>query len=133
MADQSLKITYKIYLEAEDASQSRIRSSASFVRNIMENCNNVYFHSAQVDDESDVEDYILRLYVEHEINEEVCSSEENAKTFLEDMAEVLDMIAQANSYIDMDGSFSLDYAGEKQTYSFKSESGQGLCEFTEVK
>ena len=31
MADNSLKISYKIYLEAEDISQSRISSTASYV------------------------------------------------------------------------------------------------------
>ena len=33
MADNSLKISYKIYLEAEDISQSRISYTASYVSN----------------------------------------------------------------------------------------------------
>lgn len=132
MADNQLTITYKVYLEAEDVSQSRIRTSISFVENIFKNCSNQYLHNIQVDNESDYEDYTLRLYIEHEVVESECTSPENANTFLEDMAEILDVIAQANSYLDMEGSFLLEYKGEKKSYNFTSESGQGLCDFKEA-
>ena len=42
MADNSLKISYKIYLEAEDISQSRISSTASYVSNLFKNCNSYF-------------------------------------------------------------------------------------------
>ena len=35
MADNALKIEYKLYLEAEDVSQSRILSSASYLENVL--------------------------------------------------------------------------------------------------
>ena len=37
MADNVLKIEYKLYLEAEDVSQSRILSSASYLENVLHN------------------------------------------------------------------------------------------------
>ena len=37
MADNALKIEYKLYLEAEDVSQSRILSSASYLENVLHN------------------------------------------------------------------------------------------------
>ena len=49
MADNSLKISYKIYLEAEDISQSRISSTASYVSNLFKNCTNSYLQKAEVD------------------------------------------------------------------------------------
>ena len=45
MADNSLKISYKIYLEAEDISQSRISSTASYVSNLFKNCTNSYLQT----------------------------------------------------------------------------------------
>lgn len=56
MADNSLKISYKIYLEAEDISQSRISSTASYVSNLFKNCTNSYLQKAEVDNESDMDD-----------------------------------------------------------------------------
>lgn len=45
MADNSLKISYKIYLEAEDISQSRISSTASYVSNLFKNCTILFTES----------------------------------------------------------------------------------------
>lgn len=126
-----MKIIYKIYMEAEDVSQSRILSSTSFVKNLLANCGNTYFHDAQIDDESDLEDFALRLYVEKEIEEEVCSASEDAEAFIGDMAEVLDHIAQAHSYMDMEGSFLIDYNGKTEAYTFTSEEGMDYCDFAE--
>ena len=64
MADNSLKISYKIYLEAEDISQSRISSTASYVSNLFKNCTNSYLQKAEVDNESDMDDFTLRLYID---------------------------------------------------------------------
>ena len=67
MADNSLKISYKIYLEAEDISQSRISSTASYVSNLFKNCTNSYLQKAEVDNESDMDDFTLRLYIDEKV------------------------------------------------------------------
>ena len=56
-----LEISYKIYLEADDISQSRIHSSIAFVKNRMESCRSVYFKNAAYDDESDMDAFMLRF------------------------------------------------------------------------
>lgn len=81
MAENQVKITYHIYLEAEDVSQSRILSSTSYVKNLFKNCGNHYFQGVDFDDESDLDDFTLRLFVEQEILEEECSVEADAKDF----------------------------------------------------
>ena len=93
MADNSLKISYKIYLEAEDISQSRISSTASYVSNLFKNCTNSYLQKAEVDNESDMDDFTLRLYIDEKVEEEACSSPECAEGFLENIAEFLDAVA----------------------------------------
>ena len=55
MADNALKIEYKLYLEAEDVSQSRILSSASYLENVLHNHANPYIKCAQIDNESDLD------------------------------------------------------------------------------
>ena len=80
----SLKLTYKIYLEAEDISCSRIASTTSYFKNLFQNCTNSYLQKAQVDDECDMDDFTLRLYVEETIVEEICQNTEDAKSFLGD-------------------------------------------------
>ena len=109
-----LEISYKIYLEADDITQSRIHSSIAFV-----------------DDESDMDAFMLRFYVEQDIREETCSSPDDADAFVLDMAEFLDAIAAAHSFLDMEGSFSWSFHGEKKFYQFRSESGQDYCDFAE--
>ena len=89
MAENQVKITYHIYLEAEDVSQSRILSSTSYVKNLFKNCGNHYFQGVDFDDESDLDDFTLRLFVEQEILEEECSVEADAKDFPADMASAL--------------------------------------------
>ena len=63
----ALKISYKIYLEAEDVSQSRIQSCTSFVDEIVKNHANPYIARAEVTNENDMDDFIVRLYADEEI------------------------------------------------------------------
>lgn len=126
---EPMKLTYKIYLEAEDVSQSRILSTTSYFKNLFVNCTNHYLQAANVDDECDMDDFTLRLYVEETIEEENCSHPEDAKAFLADMAEFLDAIAMAQSYLDMEGSFSISYEGVEEDYTFASEAGKDFCDF----
>ena len=73
MAD-TMKMEYKIFLEAEDVSQSRILSCASYMKRVLESCNNPYISRAELDDESDLDDFVLRLFVEEEIEEKECTN-----------------------------------------------------------
>ena len=62
------------------------------------------------------------------VEEEACSSPECAEGFLENIAEFLDAIAAAHSYLDMEGSFSISYHGVEDTFRFRSEAGSDLCD-----
>lgn len=124
-----LKITYRIFLEAEDVSQSRILSCASYLKNILKNHKNPYISRAEVDDESDMDDFILRLFVEESIEEETCGSREMAEGFIDDMAELVTEAAQAHSFLDLEGSFSIAYEGEALAYTFTSAGGDDGCDF----
>lgn len=128
---EQLNINYKIYLEADDISQSRIHSSIAFVKNLMQNCASGYLQQAVFEDESDLDAFALRFYIEKEIQEEDCSSPNDAESFVMDMAELLDAVAAAQSYMDMEGSFFQEYKGEKTAYSFRSPGGQDYCDFTQ--
>lgn len=127
-----LTITYKIYLEAEDISGSRIQSCVANVRNLLTNHRNVYLKNASIDDESEIEELVLRLYIEQEVHEERCASNEDAQNFVLDMAEFLDSVAAANSYMDLEGSFSWEYKEQKKSYTFQSESGMDYCDIVEA-
>lgn len=127
-----LEISYKIYMEADDISQSRIYSSIAFVKNRMENSRSVYLKHAAFDDESDLDAFTLRFYVENEFSEEECVSFEDAQSFVLDMAQLLDDVAAAHSYMELEGSFSWKLNDEKKAYSFRSESGLDYCDFEEV-
>lgn len=129
--EERLEISYKIYMEADDISQSRIHSSTAFVKNQMENARSVYLKNAVFDDESDLDAFTLRLYVEKEIREEVCASPEDAESFVLDLAKMLDAVAAAHSFMDLEGEFSWSYHGEAKKYTFRSESGCDYCDFTE--
>lgn len=126
-----LAITYKIFLEAEDVSVTRIKSSTAFVRSLFQNHQNIYLQHADMDDESELEELTFRLYIEKEIREEDVSSKEAAQDFVLDLAQVLDTIAAAQSYMDMEGSFSWTFDGMEKKYRFCSNSGQDECEITE--
>ena len=79
MADNALKIEYKLYLEAEDVSQSRILSSASYLENVLHNHANPYIERAQIDNESDLDEFDLRLYVDETIEEAECTNADAAE------------------------------------------------------
>lgn len=128
MADP-MKMNYKIFLEAEDVSQSRILSCASYMKNMLANHKNPYISRAILDDESDMDDFVLRLFVEETIEEETCANQEMAEGFIDDMAELVTEIAQAHSFLDMEGSFSIAYEGESLAYAFTSASGDDGCDF----
>lgn len=127
-----LEITYKIYLEAEDISGSRIQSCIANVRNLLTGHRSVYLKNASIEDESEIEEFVLRLYIEHEVYEQPCTSNEDAQNFVLDLAEFLDTVAAANSYMDLEGSFSWSYGGEKKSYTFHSESGMDYCDLVEA-
>lgn len=131
MSDK-LKINYKIFLEAEDVSQSRIASSTSFVKNAVKNHKNPYINRADFDDESDMDDFALRLYADETVEEEDCANRDAAEGFIDNLVELLDEIAHLHSFLDMEGSFSIEYEGEALAYRFTSESGEGICNFHEI-
>lgn len=131
MAD-AVKISYKIFLEAEDVSQSRILSCASYMRNILAGCGNSYISRAALDDESDMDDFALRLFVDEEIREAECGNEEMAESFIDDMAGLVTEIAQAHSFLEMEGSFSISYKGETVSYAYTSWGGDDGCDFCEI-
>lgn len=124
-----MKMNYKIFLEAEDVSQSRILSCASYMKNMLANHRNPYISRAVLDDESDMDDFVLRLFVEETIEEETCSNQEMAEGFIDDMAELVTEIAQAHSFLDMEGSFSIAYEEKSLAYAFTSTSGDDGCDF----
>ena len=126
-----LSIIYKIYLEADDISASRIKSCTAFMRRLLEGSRNSYLKHADIDDESDLDEFTMRFYIENSIHEDVCVSTDDAESFVLDMAELLDKAASAQSYMDMEGSFSWEYDGRQKKYRFRSESGQDYCEIVE--
>ena len=89
MADNALKIEYKLYLEAEDVSQSRILSSASYLENVLHNHANPYIKCAQIDNESDLDEFELRLYVDEAIEEADCANADAAEAFLDEFYQKL--------------------------------------------
>lgn len=129
---EAVKISYKIFLEAEDVSQSRILSCASYMKNILAGCGNSYISRAVLDDESDMDDFVLRLFVDEEIEEAECGNEEMAESFIDDMAGLVTEIAQAHSFLEMEGSFSISFKGETLAYTYSSVSGDDGCDFQEM-
>ncbi len=124
-----MKFNCKIYLEAEDVAQSRILSTTSYVKNLIANCNNSYISRLEIDDENDLDDFIIRLYAEAEIIEDTVTDEKAAEMLAPHLAELLTEIAQAQSYLDMEGSFQVEYQELKEAYTFKSEQGDSFCDF----
>lgn len=131
MANQ-LKITYKVFLEAEDVKETKILSCRNFVQNFFNNCGNAYFKNVEIDDESDLEEFMLRLYIDRTIEEETCSSPEDAQSFLSNMAEFLDKLAEAQPFLEMDGEFSINYQDVCETYRFVSNAYDDFCEILDA-
>ena len=46
---------------------------------------------------------------------------------------MLSEIAHIHSFMDMEGSFSVSFEGEHIAYDFRSEPGDGMCDFIERK
>ncbi len=126
-----MKFNCKIYLEAEDVSQSRILSTTSYVKNLILNCGNPYIAALQLDDENELDEFIIRLYLEAQLEEETCTDAKAAKMLVTHMAELLLEIAQAQSYLDMEGSFEVIRDGKQEAYRFVSEGGDSFCDFLE--
>lgn len=133
MAKEKLKIDYKIFMEAEDVAQSRIISTESYVKKSLAAHKNPYINRAKVENESDLDDFILRLYVEEKIEEEECENADAAEGFLDELAELLAEFAHVQSYLEMEGSFSISFEGEQIAYRFLSEAGDCNCAFEEIK
>ncbi len=131
MANGKLVIEYKIYVEAEDVAQSRILSSESYIRKSLAAHKNPYIAQAEVDNESDLDEFDLRVYVDEHIEEEECTNVDAAEGFLDEMAELLTEFARMQSYADMEGSFAISFEGEEIAYKFVSEAGECVCEFIE--
>ena len=132
MANGKVKIEYKIFMEAEDIAQTRILSTESFVKKSLAAQKNPYINRAKVDNESDMDDFILRLYVEEQIEETECENVDAAEDFLDEMAELLAEFAHLQSYLEMEGSFSISFEGEEIAYHFISEAGDCNCSFEEI-
>lgn len=126
------KISYKIFVEGEDIKQSRIISCVTFLENLFGACKNSYLKNVEIDNESDLDDFTLRLFVDHTVEEDTCSNAQDAQDFIMDMAEFVDAIAQEQSVMDIEGSFEQEYNGEKHSYKFISEAGQDYCDFEEL-
>lgn len=131
MANGKLVIDYKLYFEADDIAQTRILSSESYIKKSLAAHKNPYIKSAEADSESDLDEFLLRLYYDEHIEEEECADVDAAEGFLDEMAELLAEIARMQSYLDMEGSFSISFEGEEIAYRFASEAGSTHCNFVE--
>lgn len=132
MANGKLVIDYKLFFEADDIAQTRILSSESYIRKSLSAHKNPYIACAKGDNESDLDEFLLRLYYNEHIEEEECQNADAAEGFLDELAELLTEIARMQSYLDMEGSFSISFEGEQIAYRFVSEAGSTHCSFEEV-
>jgi hypothetical protein len=130
MADP-LKLSYKIFLEAEDVSQSRILSCTSYLNKVVDTHRNPYIRRAVIDNENDMDEFVLRLYIDETVEEETCTGREDAEGFVDELAALLNDLAHAQSFLEMEGSFAIDYEGEHLSFSFTSEAGASACDFKE--
>jgi len=123
MANEKLVIDYKLFFEADDVAQTRILSSESYVKKSIASHKNPYIAKATPDSETDLDEFLLRLYYDEHIEEEECTDVDSAEGFLDELAALLAEIARMQSYLDMEGSFSISFAGEQISYRFTSEAG----------
>lgn len=72
------------------------------------------------------------LFVEEEIEEKECTNPAMAESFIEDMAELVTGIAEAHSFLDLEGSFSVTWKGTTSAYAFVSPGGDDGCDFQEL-
>ena len=54
------------------------------------------------------------------------------ESFIEDMAELVTGIAEAHSFRDLEGSFSVTWKGATSAYAFVSPGGDDGCDFQEL-
>lgn len=132
MASGKLVIDYKLFFEADDIAQTRILSSESYIKKSLSTHKNPYIACAKGDSESDLDEFLLRLYYNEHIEEEECQNVDAAEGFLDELAELLSEIARMQSYLDMEGSFSISFEGEQIAYRFVSEAGSTHCSFEEA-
>ena len=92
---------------------------------------NRYIAKANPDSETDLDEFLLRLYYAEHIEEEECTDADAAEGFLDEMAALLTEIARMQSYLDMEGSFSISFAGEQIAYRFISEAGDARVLFSQ--
>lgn len=131
MANGKLVIDYKLFFEADDIAQTRILSSENYIIKSLSTHKNPYIARSKADRESDLDEFLLRLYYAEHIEEEECANVDAAEGFLDELAELLTEIARMQSYLDMEGSFSISYEGERIAYRFASEAGSTHCSFCE--
>ncbi|MBR5127912.1 MAG: hypothetical protein IKU69_05740 [Roseburia sp.] len=131
MENGKLVINYKLFFEADDVAQTRILSSESYIKKSIAMHKNPYIKQAKPDSETDLDEFLLRLYYEEHIEEEECADVDGAEGFLDELAALLTEIARMQSYLDMEGSFSISFAGEQIGYHFASEAGDTRVVFTE--
>ena len=132
MADKTLVIDYKLFFEADDIAQTRILSSESYIKKSLASHKNPYIANAKADSETDLDEFLLRLYYAEHIEEEDCQNVDAAEGFLDELAELLTEIARMQSYLDMEGNFSISFEGETIAYHFVSEAGSTHCSFEEM-
>ena len=70
MADKKLVIDYKLFFEADDIAQTRILSSESYIKKSLAAHKNPYIAIAEPDSETDLDEFLLRLYYAEHIEEE---------------------------------------------------------------
>lgn len=131
MSSGKLVIDYKLFFEADDVAQTRILSSESYIKKSISMHKNCYIAKANPDSESDLDEFLLRLYYAEHIEEEECADVNAAEGFLDELAELLTEIARMQSYLDMEGSFSISFAGEQIAYRFISEAGDTRVLFSQ--
>ena len=132
MASEKLVIDYKLFFEADDIAQTRILSSENYVKKSLSAHKNPYIARAKGDSETDLDEFLLRLYYNEHIEEEECQNVDAAEGFLDELAELLSEIARMQSYLDMEGSFSISLGEERIAYRFTSEAGSTHCNFAEA-
>ncbi|MBO5372001.1 MAG: hypothetical protein J6A75_04675 [Lachnospiraceae bacterium] len=131
MSKNQIKFNGKIYLEAEDVAQTRILSTTSAVEAVFKNSKNPYISAMKVEADNDMEDFILRICICAEI-EEICENDQNVEMLAPQLAELLTDLAQAHSYLEMEGRFSVECGELKEAYRIISEGGDDLCDFEPI-
>lgn len=129
---EEFSLSYQICLEAEDVSVSRIQSSVAFIKNLLAGSGNYYLKNAKAEDESSLDEYVLRIYLQDKIQQTECIQQEDAKSFAFDLAQLLEDVAGAHSYLAIEGRLSWKYGADSKSYRFCSESGMDYCDICDL-